>query len=124
MAKRRVHRIPHVEVRSVLVRNGISSVNRAIEWGGSQGKQYPLISAKSIEGILRGKRTLGVEFDRVDQIVCALECPDVWYTDLAEWYFPPDVKPEADYETFLSQPRAFELARALFDGRDGALSFS
>jgi hypothetical protein len=132
VAKRRVHRIPHTEVRAVLVRRGISSVNRAIEWGESKSliidreglRVYPLISAKSIEGILRGKRTLGVEFDRVDQILCALEAPEVWYLELSEWYYPPGVAPEEEYETFLRQRPAFERARQMFEGQDAALTFS
>ena len=123
MAKRRVHRVPHDEVRKVLVGHGISSVNKAIEWGESKSHKYPLISAKSIEGILRGKRTLGVEFDRVDQILCALESPEVWYLDLAEWYWPPGIAPEPEYETFLSHRAAFERACEMLEGKDAALVF-
>ena len=153
LAKRRVHRIPHEEVRKVLVRHGISSVNKAIEWGetygaavilcpvcaalpeeedlgfcvgeeeGCRARKYPMISAKSVEGILRGKRILGVEFDRVDQILCALESPEVWYLDLAEWYWPPGVHVEAEYETFLSHRAAFERACEMLEGGDAALVF-
>lgn len=132
MAKRRVHRVPHAEVRAILVRNGINSVNRAIEWGDSKAlilrpdgdRLYPLISAKSVEGILRGKRVLGVEFDRVDQLLCAMECPEAWYLDLAAWYFPPGEPSHVCEEGFpLSVKAAFERAQEMFEGRDAGLSF-
>lgn len=123
MAKRRVHRIPHEEVKAILAKHGIRSVNAAVEWGETYGQRYPLISAKSIEGIVRGKRVLGVEFDRVDQILCALDSPEHWYGELAEWYYPPAVRIEKEYETFLSQTSAFERACELLSGLDSGLSF-
>lgn len=123
MAKKRIHRIPHEEVKAVLAKHGVVSVNQAIEWGLTAGNNYPLISAKSIEGIVRGKRVLGVEFDRVDQILCALDSPEHWYTDLAQWYYPPNVVHEPEYETFLAQQSAFDRACELLEGVDAAISF-
>lgn len=123
MAKRRVHRIPHEEVKAILAKHGVRSVNQAVEWGETYGQRYALISAKSIEGIVRGKRVLGVEFDRVDQILCALDAPDHWYDELSEWYYPPGIRPEAEFETFLSQTSAFERACELLSGGDSGLAF-
>lgn len=123
MAKRRVHRIPHEEVKAILAQHGVRSVNQAVEWGGTYGSRYPLISAKSIEGIVRGKRVLGVEFDRVDQILCALDAPEHWYLELSAWYYPPGVRVEADFETFLSQVSAFERACEMLAGGDSGLAF-
>lgn len=123
MAKKRVHRVPHEAVRAVLVAHGVDTVNRAVEWGATKSINFPLISPKSVEGIIRGRRTLGVEFERVDQIVCALDAPESWYTVLYEWYHPPGFVPEPEYETFLSHGRAIDVARAMFAGEDAALSF-
>lgn len=154
MAKRRVHRVPHEQIKTILYKHGVRSVNQAVEWGGTAGstivvcgacaaippeddypdtcpanipgcrtRRYPLISAKSVEGIVRGKRVLGVEFDRVDQILCALDAPDHWYKELARWYYPPHPVHEPEFETFLSQTAAFERACEMLQGRDSALSF-
>lgn len=94
-----------------------------MEFGTLHSVNYPLISPKSVEGIIRGKRTLGVEFERVDAIICALHSPEHWYTDLAPWYYPPGDRPDPEFETFTAQSRAFDMARALFAGEDAALSF-
>lgn len=136
MSKRRVHRIPHEEVKDILFAHGIRSVNQAVEWGDTAGsiifppghtrageRRYPLISSKSVEGIVRGRRVLGVEFDRVDQILCALDSPEHWYKELSRWYYPPHVAPDPDCETFLSQTAAFERACELLEGVDSGLSF-
>jgi hypothetical protein len=123
VAKKRVHRIPHEAVREILIAHGISTVNRAIEWGDTAGSRSALISGKSVEGILRGKRVLGVEFERVDAILCALDAPHHWYMELAPWYYPPGVRHEADYETFLAQRAAFERACQMFEGLDASLLF-
>lgn len=123
MAKRRVHRVPHEEVKAVLYRHGIRSVNQAVEWGETYGAKYTLISAKSIEGIVRGKRVLGVEFERVDQILCALDSPDEWYKSLRRWYYPPYAVHDPDCETFLSQTAAFERACEMLNGDDSGLAF-
>lgn len=98
-------------------------------WGAPEcrDRRYPLISAKSVEGIVRGKRVLGVEFERVDQILCALEAASAWYDELAEWYYPPGPKgelPEAEFGTFaLNQNAAFERACEMLQGLDAALLF-
>jgi hypothetical protein len=136
VAKRRVHRVPHAEIKTILWKHGVRSVNQAVAWGETAGavvfppdhpregeRRYPLISAKSVEGIVRGKRVLGVEFDRVDQILCALDAPDHWYKELARWYYPPAPIHEPDYETFLSQTAAFDRACEMLQGVDSALSF-
>jgi hypothetical protein len=140
MAKRRVHRVPHEEVRAVLLKHGITTVSRAIEWGDTVGSDHEildaegeptgqvvlgsaLISGKTIEGILRGKRKLGVEFERVDAILCALGAPHHWYMELQEWYYPRDLRPDPEGETFLSQRAAFERACEMFEGMDAALLF-
>lgn len=119
MARRRVHRVPHELVRAILVKHGIDSVNKALEWGRTTG-----ISPKSIEGIVRGKRKLGVEFSRVDDILCALDSPGYWYDELADYYYPPDVIHEPEYETFLSQRAAHERACELMQGLDVGLVFA
>jgi hypothetical protein len=111
-----------VRLGDMLDRKGVGDQFPAhCHWGerGCRERKFPLVSAKSIEGIVRGKRVLGVEFDRADQILCALEDTEAWYTDLAEWYYPKPPNHEAEYETFLSQPAAFTQARALIVGIDG-----
>jgi hypothetical protein len=123
VAKARVHRIPHEEVREILIKHGIRSVNQAIEWGSTAGANNPLISPKSIEGILRGKRVLGVEFERVDAILCALDAPEHWYQELAPYYYPPGAMAEPEYETFLAQGAAFERACEMLQGRAVGLVF-
>jgi hypothetical protein len=123
MAKKRVHRIPHEAVRDILISHGIRTVNRAIEWGDTAGSRSALISGKSVEGILRGKRVLGVEFERVDAILCALDAPHHWYMELAPWYYPPAVRHDPDCETFLAQHAAFERACEMFEGLDASLVF-
>ncbi len=86
MPKKRIHRVPHEAVRGILLKHGIDTVSKAQAFGDA----HPDLSGKSIEGILRGKRKLGVEFARVDAILCALGDPMHWYDELAEWYYPPN----------------------------------
>lgn len=119
VAKKRVHRIPHEAVRTILVQHGIDSVGKALQFGEANE-----ISPKSIEGIIRGKRKLGVEFELVDRILCALDSPDHWYLDLAPYYYPPHAKHEHEYETFLPQWAAFERACELMQGVDVGLVFA
>lgn len=82
------------------------------------------ISPKSIEGIIRGKRKLGVEFELVDRIMVALDSPDHWYIELSAWYYPPHTRPEPEYETFLPQRQAFERACELLQGGEVGLVFA
>lgn len=114
MAKKRIHRVPHEAVREILILHGIDTVSKAIDFGDA----HPDLSGKSIEGILRGKRKLGVEFPRVDAILCALGNPMHWYDELSEWYYPPGAKHESEFETFLRQGAAFERACEFIQGKE------
>lgn len=106
-------------VREILIKHGITTVSKAIDFGDA----HPDLSGKSIEGILRGKRKLGVEHRRVDQILCALGDPTHWYAELRDYYYEPGYKPDPEFETFLSQRAAFERACEFLEGGEVGLVF-
>jgi hypothetical protein len=114
VAKKRIHRVPHEAVREILIKHGIDTVSKALAFGDA----HPALSGKSIEGILRGRRKLGVEFARVDEILCAVGDPMHWYGELAEWYYPAGCVHDPEYETFLRQGAAFERACEFIEGKE------
>lgn len=73
--------VPGEVVRRTLILRGVNSVNVATQWAGMNG-----ITPSSVVSIVRGKRER-VDWRVADAIASALQAPELWYTEWADWYY-------------------------------------
>lgn len=78
------HLVPAAEIAKLIRRAKVAETKaQGREWAEQHGLAWD-----SIHRYLTGKRKF-LEFTTADRIVVALECPEVWWNELSEWYWPP-----------------------------------
>jgi hypothetical protein len=89
----RTHRIPAAAIKALLAEHGITTINKGKRWA----EQVGVVSTETVGQIVRGRRK-HVGFDTADRIVTALDSPEIWYTRLKDYYYPPTDEPRAEHE--------------------------
>jgi hypothetical protein len=79
--------VPGAVVRETLRRCGVSSIGLATQWAAANG-----FTPSSIVAIVRGERER-VEWQLCDDIARALDSPELWYSDWADWYYEGEEPP-------------------------------